>query len=119
MIGKKWNVFRKTTSVILLVALVLMPSGCGNKEGSDISSQEEGGLDLSGVPGGGNWVDSDVIGMVKPDDNIRLQDDFAAAANKDYILSADIDPAYGEASIVLDSTKLVYERCMAIASSQS
>ena len=119
MIGKRWNVFRKTTSVILLAALALMSAGCGNKDskaGSDISSQEVGSSDLSGVPGGGKWVDSDVSGMVKSEDNIRLQDDFAAAANKDYILSAVIDPAYEEASIVLDASKLVYERCMAIAS---
>lgn len=119
MTGRKWNVFRKTTSVILLAALALMSAGCGNKDskaGSDISSQEVGSSDLSGVPGGGKWVDSDVSGMVKSEDNIRLQDDFAAAANKDYILSAVIDPAYEEASIVLDASKLVYERCMAIAS---
>ena len=108
--------YRKTASVILLAALTLMSSGCGSKENSDLLSQEEGSLDLSGVPGGGKWVDSDVFGMVRAEDNIRLQDDFAAAANKDYILSAVPDPAYGEASIVLDATKLVYERCMAIAS---
>ena len=32
MIGKRWNVFRKTTSVILLAALALMSAGCGNKD---------------------------------------------------------------------------------------
>ena len=119
MTGIKRNVYRKTTSAILLVALTLMSAGCGNRDGEagvDISSQEEESSDLSGVPGGGNWVDSDVIGMVKSEDNIRPQDDFAAAANKDYILSAVIDPAYEEASIVLDASKLVYERCMSIAS---
>ncbi|WP_026529174.1 M13 family metallopeptidase [Butyrivibrio sp. VCD2006] len=119
MIGKKWNAFRKTTSIILLAALALMPAGCGNKDsnaGSDMSSQEVGSSDLSGVPGGGKWVDSDVIGMVKSEDNIRPQDDFAAAVNKDYILSAVMDPDYQEASIALDASKLVYERCMAIAS---
>jgi predicted metalloendopeptidase len=119
MTGRKWNVFRKTTSVILLAALTLMSFGCGNKDskaGSDISSQEAESLELSGVPGRGKWVDSDVSGMVKTEGNIRLQDDFAAAVNKDYILSAVMDPAYEEASIVLDASKLVYERCMAIAS---
>ena len=104
MTGIKRNVYRKTTSAILLVALTLMSVGCGNKDGE------------AGVPGGGKWVDSDIIGMVKSEDNIRPQDDFAAAANKDYILSAVIDPAYEEASIVLDASKLVYERCMSIAS---
>ena len=119
MTGIKRNVYRKTTSAILLVALTLMSVGCGNRDGEagvDISSQEEESSDLSGVPGGGKWVDSDVIGMVKSEDNIRPQDDFAAAANKDYILSAVIDPAYEEASTVLDASKLVYERCMSIAS---
>ena len=119
MIYKKWNAFRKTTSVILLAALALMSFGCGNKDSlaeTDISSQEVGSSDLSGVPGGGKWIDSDVSGMVKSEDNIRLQDDFAAAVNKDYIMSAVMDPAYEEASIVLDASKLVYERCMAIAS---
>ena len=119
MIADKWNVIRKTTSVILLTALILMSSGCGNKDseaGKDISSQEAESTDLSAVPGGGKWVDSDVSGMVKAEDNYRLQDDFAAAVNKDYILSAVMDPAYEEASIVLDASKLVYERCMAIAS---
>ena len=119
MIDKKWNAFRITTSVILIAALALMSFGCGNKDsmqGTDISSQDVGSSDISGVPGGGKWVDSDVSGMVKSEDNIRLQDDFAAAVNKDYILSAVMDPAYEEASIVLDASKLVYERCMAIAS---
>ena len=71
MTGIKRNVYRKTTSAILLVALTLMSVGCGNKDGE------------AGVPGGGKWVDSDIIGMVKSEDNIRPQDDFAAAANKD------------------------------------
>ena len=119
MIGKKWIVIRKTTSVILLAALAVMSAGCGSTAStadSGMSSQKVESTDLSGVPGGGKWVDSDVYGMVKPEDNIRLQDDFAAAANKDYILSAVMDSAYEEASIVLDASKLVYERCMAIAS---
>ena len=104
----KWNIFRRTTSVFLMTALILVSVGCG--DGSDETE------DVSGTPGGGKWVDSDVIGVVGAEDNIRLQDDFAAAANKDYILSAVIDPAYEEASIVLDASKLIYERCMAIAS---
>ena len=53
------------------------------------------------------------------EDNIRLQDDFAAAVNKDYILSAVVDPAYEEASTVLDATKLIYERCLEIASDET
>lgn len=32
---------------------------------------------------------SDISGMVKPEDNIRPQDDFAAAVNKDYTVLED------------------------------
>ncbi len=119
MTVRKWNAFRRTISVILLAALAILSAGCGkgdNQADSGISSNEPGSLNLSGVPGEGKWVDSDVSGMVKPEDNIRPQDDFAAAVNKDYILSAVMDSAYEEASIALDASKLVYERCMAIAS---
>jgi len=42
-----------------------------------------------------------------------------AAANKDYIASAVLDPAYEEASIFLDANKLMYERYMEIASDEA
>lgn len=114
------NVLKKITALALTFALVLTAAGCGNGgEGNeDFSEQTGASAELSSAPGGGKWVDSDVIGMVKPEDNIRLQDDFAAAANKDYILSAVVDPAYEEASTVLDATKLIYERCLEIASDE-
>ena len=119
MRNKEWSVFRKTTAVILTATLVVISAGCGkggNAAESYLSNEDGSGSVPSGIPGGGKWVDSDVSGMVKQEDNIRLQDDFAAAANKDYILSAVMDPAYEEASTVFDASKLVYERCMAIAS---
>ena len=38
------------------------------------------------VPGNGKWVDSSIRGEVTAESEIPLQDDFAAAANKDYFL---------------------------------
>ena len=39
-------------------------------------------------PGSGKWRDSDLAGSVKESDEIRPNDDFAAAANREFILSA-------------------------------
>ena len=116
------EVFRKTTVMILTATLVLISAGCGkggNAAESDLSNEEGSGSDPSGIPGGGKWVDSDVVFTVRSEDNIRFQDDFAAAANKDYIASAVLDPAYEEASIFLDANKLMYERYMEIASDEA
>ena len=105
------------TAVFLAAFLALETGACGSGGMSaDNSGETVGSEDISGSPGGGKWVDSDVIGTVKPEDDIRLQDDFAAAVNKDYIATAVVDPAYEEASLVLDATKLIYERSMEIAS---
>ena len=38
------------------------------------------------VPGNGKWVDSSIRGEVTAESEIRLQDDFAAAVNKDCFL---------------------------------
>ena len=122
MRNKEWSVFRKTTVVILTATLVLISVGCGkggNAAEFDLSNEEGSGSDPSGIPGGGKWVDSDVVFTVRSEDNIRFQDDFAAAANKDYIAAAVLDPAYEEASIFLDANKLMYERYMEIASDEA
>ena len=51
------------------------------------------------VPGNGMWVDLSIRGEVTAESETRLQDDFAAAANKDYLLelaaSTDEDAATG------------------------
>ena len=114
----KCRVLRKVTSLVIAATLLFAFTGCKNGASkTDLDTiEEEKSSDFSGTPGLGKWVDSDIIGAVKHNDNIRLQDDFAAAANKDYFVSAVIDPAYEEASTVFDASKLVYERCMAIAS---
>ena len=122
MRNKEWSVFRKTTAVILTATLVVISAGCGkggNAAESYLSNEDGSGSVPSGIPGGGKWVDSDVVFTVRSEDNIRFQDDFAAAANKDYIASAVLDPAYEEASIFLDANKLMYERYMEIASDEA
>lgn len=111
---------KRMTAVFLAAFLALETGACGSGGMSaDNSGETVGSEDISGSPGGGKWVDSDVIGTVKPEDDIRIQDDFAAAVNKDYIATAVVDPAYEEASLVLDATKLIYERSMEIASDDS
>ena len=80
--------FKKLQAALLLLILILsLLSGC--------SEAEE--LTTGNEPGD-KWVDSDLIGSVSENDNIRLQDDYAAAANKDWILSVE----EGEESSTLD-----------------
>lgn len=76
---KKFKGIKKATAIILTASLMLVSTGCGNNVGES--------TDLSGTPGGGKWVDSDIIGAVKAEDDIRLQDDFAAAVNREYMIS--------------------------------
>ena len=81
---------------VLLLAGTL--AGCGRSK------------DLSGTPGGGKWVDSDVAGFVTAGDSFRPQDDFAAAVNQDYIVSTPFDPDDGEISAFYSAQELVYAR---------
>ncbi len=62
----------------MAVAMMIQLTACG--------SANSGGL--ADEPGYGKWVDSDIKGYVKAEDEIRLQDDFAAAANKEAIISS-------------------------------
>lgn len=65
---------RKAVSILCLITLLL--TSCGN------------GVVATDQPGNGKWVVSDINGTVKESDEIRLEDDFAAASNKDYLVSA-------------------------------
>lgn len=68
---------RKAFMIVLAVTLALSTcvTACGvGKSGS-------------GSGPGSIWIDSDIIGAISPDDNFREQDDFAAAANKEDILT--------------------------------
>ena len=58
---------KRLLCAIVLMALVL--SSCGNASAKD-------------EPGYGKWRNSDLVGSLKADEEIRLQDDFAAAANQ-------------------------------------
>ena len=58
---------KRLLCAIALMALVL--SSCGNASAKD-------------EPGYGKWRNSDLVGSIKADEEIRLQDDFAAAANQ-------------------------------------
>lgn len=73
---------RQMTAMILVFILLLELTACGNADN---------GGSLADEPGHGKWIDSDLKGSVKADDLIRLQDDFAAAANKEIITSVQTD----------------------------
>ena len=86
--------FKEKKKATLFLSVLMAISLCGCTAGSP---------DLSAAPGGGKWVDSDVEGYVKADDNIRLQDDFAAAANKDWIVNGqDGELEYGVDSLIIN-----------------
>ena len=70
---------RRMTAIVLVLTMLIQLTACG---GADSSSG------LADEPGYGKWVDSDLKGSVNADDVIRLQDDFAASANKETITSA-------------------------------
>ena len=71
---------RHIAIILCLVLIATVLSGCRRAE------------ELSDVPGRGKWIDSDIYGAVQAEDGIRLQDDFAAAANKDILTSIEKDP---------------------------
>ena len=74
---------RQMTVLLLVLVMLFQLTAC--------SSADNGGGSLADEPGHGKWIDSDIKGSVKADDEIRLQDDFAAAANKDLITSVQVD----------------------------
>lgn len=80
------------------LAVVLLLSACGGAVAKD---QEEDG----------RWRVSNVIGSVKAGDEIRLQDDFAAAADKDLIVNATLGSGsfYDVRKSVLNKKKALLE----------
>ncbi len=101
MKGKNFKSIKKATAAILAASLMLISTGCENDGGS---------TDLSGTPGGGKWVDSDIVGAVKAEDNIRLQDDFAAAVNRDYMISSLPENSLPEKNLRYDTAELIGKR---------
>lgn len=85
-----------------VLAVVLLLSACGGALADDQAED-------------GRWRVSNVVGSVKAGDEIRLQDDFAAAADKDLI----VDAAPGSGTffdvmkLVLNKKKALLERDLA------
>ena len=78
--------------IVLTAAIALSSAACAGEAGSVAESTIT-------VPGNGKWVDSSIRGTITAESDPRLQDDFAAAANKEYLLelaaSTDEDTAAG------------------------
>ena len=84
---------------LILILPVLSVTGCG---GDDAGLKDE--------PGGGKWVDSDISGKVTESDAIRLQDDYAAAVNQDWIVNAAHPEGVDEVSdFIIDRYKEVLD----------
>lgn len=66
-------------SLLLAIVFTISLSSCTG------DMDEVGGT--VNVPGNGKWVDSNMRGEITAESTPRLQDDFAAASNKEYILS--------------------------------
>ena len=68
-------------------------SGTSTDDSASSGKTETSAASVSSLFGkstyGTKWVDSEVIGRVKATDKIRLQDDFAAAVNQEWIVSSD------------------------------
>ena len=92
---------KKTVSVIMTITMLFQISACGSIDVSE---------NLSDQPGHGKWVDSDLIGSVSKEDDIRLQDDFAAAVNKEIITSVTFSPNQESWGAVDSTVELVQSR---------
>ena len=90
---------QKIVAVLLSVSLVAF-SGCGDEDKKLTVADFEG-----------PWVDSDLMDVITENDEFRLQDDFAAAVNKDWKLQQTrIRPALSEINeAVLAKKKRVIE----------
>lgn len=77
------------------------------------------GAGLSAEPGGGKWVDSDVAGYVRAEDEIRLQDDFAAAVNQDWIAKTLLSNENDEKGAVYEADDLRLKRLIDVVRDES
>ncbi len=73
---QKKKVTKRITALVLTAVFTVscMGSAYASGAGSDMAKGEP-------------WIDSDLFDCISESDNIRLQDDFAAAANKEWILN--------------------------------
>ena len=67
---------KKRIRLVAAVLVLALLTGCSSSV-----------ADTGSFAQGNKWIDSDIIGSISEGDEIRLQDDFAAAANKDWILT--------------------------------
>lgn len=74
-----WKLRLRLLSVIC--AAMLLTSACGGSSSGGVMSKDQ--------PGDGKWRDSGIVGSVTESEEIRLEDDFAAAVNKDFIVHAE------------------------------
>ncbi len=95
--------FKKSGAAILSVIMAFAIVGCGAGSG-DSSDKDIMSLVQSATKQ--KWVDSNITGSIKPEDEIRLQDDFAAAVNKDWKLEMG-DKYYG---VFQDASDAVLEK---------
>lgn len=99
---------RRAVAVCTLAAVVACTLfGCGKQD-----------TGLSNEPGGGKWVDSDVDGFVTASDVIRPQDDFAASANQEWIVSVPFDPETGTTED-MSVGQLMVDRCNQLLEDES
>ncbi len=66
----------------VICAAMLLTSACGGSSSGGVMSKDQ--------PGDGKWRDSGIVGSVTESEEIRLEDDFAAAVNKDFIVHAEV-----------------------------
>ncbi len=89
----------------LLATGAMLTCACGS-DTSGISS-----VQLDSSPGHGKWIDSDIKGNITADYNTRVQDDFAAAKNKDAIVSGEVEKVSMNTmdKVVIDRKKQILE----------
>lgn len=104
---------RRIIAFFLCIALVFSVTGCGNKA-SDSSSKNSDESDKSSSSskktGKNVWIDSEIAENAGVAGNCRLQDDFAAAANAEWLKNEEYSTYYGngtfaEAAVIVNKNK--------------
>ena len=77
---------KKIVALVLSISITIISSACGAPDLGKLDNPKENakGSRLGSTIG---WIDSDIIGAIDENDNIRLEDDYAAAVNKEWKLS--------------------------------
>ena len=74
--------FKRIVALFLTISITIISTACGVATDSAAFSKEKAvGSQLGKTV---RWIDSDISGSITEDDDIRLQDDFSAAANKEW-----------------------------------